>query len=49
MVVSEVLAKVSYPFSHALYPNDFGIGAVAPSFYEKSDRETDFSCVSMVT
>lgn len=45
--MSEVLAKVRYPSLLVLHPNDFAIGAVAPSSYEKNDRETGFSCVLM--
>lgn len=45
--MSEVLAKVRYPSLLALHPNDFAIGAAAPSSCEKNDLETGSSCVLM--
>lgn len=45
--MSEVLAKVRYPSSLVSHPNDFAIGAVAPSSYEKYGRETGSSYVLM--
>lgn len=45
--MSEVLAKVRYPSLLVSRPNDFAIGAVAPSSYEKYGRGIDSSCVLM--